>query len=250
VSDIHWYLYRSTTKLDMLYEQLASTKGPLSGSISLEVVGVKASLNKSQDETPDDDVRLETIEKKLRERGLVGTIEEPKEYFAGEMLMRWGLFDDHGHRGHEEAPLVFFGGIEKSLPMFVGLGGSSRHLIGYYGATSTHSRSTTRAIVDWIMAGLEDRESVVPWGDLEGERQMVMAGVAIAIHNLRPPTQKLKFLAKTLLTGTISGHEHITGFPRATGLLGTPLYVSQVDAPKDEERYGLDDQWELPDATA
>lgn len=251
LSEIRFYLYQSRTKLDMLYGQLASTKGPFTGSISLEVPGIKASLSTSKDADESQYERLDAVEKELRKRGLVGTIADPKEYFAGEMRMRWGMFDDHGRRGFDEAPFVFFGGVDPSLPMFVGLGGSSHHVTGYEGASSTHSRSTTRAIVDWITAGLEDRE---PLGalhpDFEGERQMVMSGVAIAIQNLRPPTQKLKFLAKTLLAGRIYGHEHITGFPEATGLLGTPLYVSQVDRLDDEQRWGLDDQWELPPVTA
>lgn len=87
------------------------------------------------------------------------------------------------------------------------------------------------------------------WDDPDGEQQFVMAGVAIAVQNLRPPTQRLKFLAKTLLAGEIFGHEHITGFSHASGVLGTPLYVSLLDVPQERSEWGLDDQWTLPIAT-
>ncbi len=246
VSDIRWYLYRSSAKLDMLYEQVVSKKSTLSGSVALEVPFVKATLSRDRSDEPSDEERLDIVERELRERGLVGTLQEPSEYFAGEITMRWGLFDDQGRRADDASPLVFFGGVDQADAIFVGLGGSSRHVIGYHGATSTHSRSTTHAIVKWMLAGLNGLDRPQQWGDLEGERQMVMSGVAIAVHNLRPPTQRMKFLAKTLLRGDILGHEHFTGVPRASGVLGTPLYVSLVEPPSEERRWGLDDQWRLP----
>jgi hypothetical protein len=242
VSDIKWYLYRSTTKLDMLYDQFVATSGPFSGNISLEIPGVKASLGTSKEEPPSDEERLILVESELRKRDLVGTIMEPRDYFADEIPMRWGLFDDQGHRPLGEAPLVFFGGIEKEEQIIVGLGGSSKHVVGHEGASSTYSRSTASAIVSWMLAGLADM-TPVGWGDPEGERQQVLAGIGIALHYLRPPTQRLRFLAKTLLAGTIPGHEHMTGFSAARGLLGTPIYVSMVNPPKNEDRWGLDDQW-------
>jgi hypothetical protein len=241
--EVRWYLYRSSTKLDMLYNQFVATSGPFSGSVSLEVPGIKASFGTSKDEPPSEEERLALIENELRKRDLVGTIQEPREYFAGEIPMRWGLFDDQGCRPLDDAPLVFFGGVNKVEEIIVGLGGSSRHVIGHEGASSTYSRSTSRAIVRWVLAGLVDEEPISLWDDPEAERQQVLAGVGIALHYLRPPTQKLRFLAKTLLAGRILGHEHMTGFSNARGLLGTPLYVSMVDPPKDESRWGLDDQW-------
>lgn len=240
LKDIRWYLYRSRTKL---YDQFVATSGPFSGNVSLEIPGIKASLGTSRDEPPSDEERLALIERELRKRDLVGTIQEPRQYFAGEMSMRWGLFNDQGCRPLDDAPLVFFGGVDKAEEIIVGLGGSSSHVVGHEGASSTYSRSTSRAIVAWILAGLADTEPSILWDDPEGEKQQVLAGLAIAIHYLRPPTQKLKFLAKTLLTGKIPGHEHMTGLPSARGLLGTPLYVSMVDPPSGESRWGLDEHW-------
>lgn len=242
-SEIRWYLYRSRTKLAMMYEQIVSSSGPFSGSLSVELPGIKASIGTSADEPPNEDEKLEMVEKQLRSRGLVGTIHEPREYFGGEMPMRWGLFNDQGNRPEDEPPLVFFGGLEKIDGIVVGLGGSSRHVVGHEGASSTYSRSTTPAIVRWLLAGLADAPPPVMWDDVAAERQQVLAGVGIGLHYLRPPTQRLRFLAKTLLSGPLLGHEHLTGLPEARAILGTPLYVSMSQPPADEDRWGLDDGW-------
>lgn len=144
--------------------------------------------------------------------------------------MRWGLFNDAGLRPVDEAPLVFFGGFDKSIPLVLGLGGSTKNVIGHEGASSTYSRSTARAIVRWLLAGeATDRPPELPeWWDTAAEVQQVLAGVAIALHYLRPPTQNLTFLAKTLLTGTLFGHQHFTGVDKPRVVLGTPIFVSMA----------------------
>ena len=82
LSEIRWYLYRSETKLGMLYDQFVSRRRQLSGNVSLEVPGIKASLGKSIDQPPSDEDRLVRVEKELKRRDLVGTIDDPKEYFG------------------------------------------------------------------------------------------------------------------------------------------------------------------------
>jgi hypothetical protein len=221
---------------------MVSSSGPVAGSVSVEVPGIKASFGTSPYPELTDDEKLDLIEKQLRDRNLIGTLTEPGEYFAGEIPMRWGLFNDQGTRPADEPPLVFFGGVSQDENLIVGLGGSSKYVVGHHGASSTYSRSNTRAIVDWLYAGLADGPIPMRW-DPEGERQLVLAGVGIALHYLRPPTQRLRFLAKTLLVGHIPGHEHMTGMDSPQTILGTPIYVAMVDPPPDEGRFGLDDLW-------
>src|SRR5262245_46882768 len=100
LSEIRWYLYRSTGKIQMLYEQLVSSGGPLKGNLSVGIPGtdIKASLGTSVDDPPTDDEKLELIEQQLRAKDMIGTTQEPKAYFAGELPMRWGLFNDYGYR--------------------------------------------------------------------------------------------------------------------------------------------------------
>jgi hypothetical protein len=224
--DIKYYLYVSTTKLNMLYEQIASHEP-------------------STEEVVDRDDKLNTVEKELDALNLIGTPEEPKDYFKSTMRMRWGLFDDNGTRPEDEAPLVYFGGFEKTIPLIVGLGGSSKHVVGHDGATSTNSRSCTPTIVRWLFAGLEQDKPPASqgWRDKSSEEQELFAGMASALHYLRPPTQDLEFLAKTLTTGTIHRYEHFTGVPEAKIVLGTPLYVVLKNPMPDNNRYGLDNEW-------
>jgi hypothetical protein len=123
------------------------------------------------------------------------------------------------------------------------LGGSSKHVTGHHGASSTYSRSTTPAIVRWLLAGLADARPPVLWGEPSSEEQEVLSAVGIALHYLRPPTQALRFLANALLSGALPGLEHTTGLPTARVVLGTPLFVSLVGVPQEENRYGLDAHW-------
>ena len=66
--------------------------------------------------------------------------------------MKWGLYGDAG-RPTDEPPLVYFGGQTETT--IFGLGGSTRHVIGFEGATSTSSRSATPYLVAHLLEGLE-----------------------------------------------------------------------------------------------
>jgi uncharacterized protein DUF7019 len=186
---------------------------------------------------------LRLVEEDLEARHLVGSLEEPKTYFKGTMPMRWGLFDDQGHRPDDEAALVYFGGFDKAVPLIVGLGGSSKHVTGIEGASSTWSRSATPEIVRWLLAGLQHDSPPEPkWWD-RGQQEELFAAIAIALHYLKPPTQDLEFLAKTLTTGTVNGYESFVGVSSAKVILGTPLYVAQAHPLPSDNVWGLDGEW-------
>jgi hypothetical protein len=156
-----------------------------------------------------------------------------------------GLFHDNGERPEDEPALVYFGGYDETVPLVVGLGGSSKYVTGWEGATSTWSRSATPKIVNWLIAGIHHDappESAMWWND-ERERCELFAAMAIALHNLKPPTQDLEFLAKTLTHGTVNGYESFIGVPSASAILGTPLYVAQAHPLPEENKWGLDDDW-------
>jgi hypothetical protein len=242
--DIRWYLYRSGSKIDMLHEQLFESDAGRTASVTLSAPGISASVGQvSREETLDE--KLRRIEAELKSRGLVGTLEQPNEYVVGTMHMRWGLFDDSGERPEGTPALVYFGGFEKAEPLIVGLGGSANNIQGFEGASSTQSRSNSRAIVRWLLSGIEIDGPPSPpiWGNADQEQREVLGGVAIALHYLKPPTQTLTFLAKTLLMGRIYGLEHFTGVKEARVLLGTPLHVHVTARHPDENRWGLDDDW-------
>jgi hypothetical protein len=245
-ADIRFYLYISTTKINMLYEQMfAVPKRVSKNKISLKAVVLSGSRESSVEEILDREDKLRAVEDKLTKFQLVGTPNDPKDYFKGTLRMRWGLYNDLGTRPEEEAPLVYFGGIDKGQHLIVGLGGSSKHVVGHDGATSTYSRSSTPTLVRWLLAGLEhDSPPEIPLlMEKRSEESELFSAIAVALHQLKPPTQELEFLAKTLATGTLYGHEHITGLPEAKVILGTPLYVVQTHPLPEEINFGLDKDW-------
>jgi hypothetical protein len=254
LSELRFYLYISEAKVNMLYEQVAGAPGRgIRVSVAAPITGGTLGAELDPKQAPTRDQKLRAVEKDLEERGLVGTVEEPRDYFRGLMSMRWGLFDDNGTRAPDEAPLVYFGGFDSSLPLIVGLGGSTRHVIGMDGATSTNSRSYGPIIARWLMAGLEkDAPPDYPdWWDRGSETQALFGGMAAALHNLKPPTQELAFLARTLTHGTLNGHQHLTGVSKSQMILGTPIFVEQVSPAPEEMTFGLDAGWSTtPNAIA
>lgn len=250
-SDIRWLLYQSAPKIEMLYGQFAS-KSRKKVSASVSVGPVSTSIGR-ETEPPTIDEKLDRVVKELSERGLVGTLDEPGEYIKGIMPMRWGLFNDLGSRPEGEAPFVYFAGFDSAVPLTVGLGGSTMNVVGHQGASSTYSRSSTREIVRWLTSGIKDGTppEPMPWWDEDdrhGEEYHVFSAMTIALHYLRPPTQNLEFLAKTLLTGTISTHEHFTGLEKDQELrciLATPIYVAMAPPYPDDNAWGLDEEWRI-----
>ena len=119
--DLKYYLYASDTKVNMLFEQIYETaRKTQKTAIGGKVLGLSASAESTEEESFDRDDKIKAVEEELMERALVGTPEEPKDYFKGRMLMRWGMFDDCGTRRENEAPLVYFSGIDMNIPLIVG----------------------------------------------------------------------------------------------------------------------------------
>lgn len=192
-----FYLYVSRSKAEMLFNQVPghrSGKGTMEWKLGIPgAVSITRSL-KDGESPLDDQTMLTAVTAELEASGLVGTIEEPNEYIKGIMLMRWGVFDDFGERPTGDLPLVYFGGFDKDNSILLGLGGSSKHLVGSQGITNTHSRSNTPSLARALLRGLEYPNPELPeWWDLEDEEDRIFSAMAIAQHNFRPPSQLLEF---------------------------------------------------------
>src|SRR5258708_192435 len=128
--------------------------------------------------------------------------------------------------------------FDADAKMLLALGGSSKHVIGHEGATSTYSRSSTPELVEALCRGIESGEYEPPsWDTERNTEDRVYRAIAIAQHYLRPPTQNLEFFAKTLMVGETHDAEQYIGIESATATLATPLYVA-LAAP-----YPSDDHW-------
>ena len=208
----------------MLYQQVASAD---THHIAVEwKLDSKIASMSRKHETDKQDTRhtrLQKVLKALDEGGLIGTVDKPSEYFRGHLRMRWGMFQDSG-RPKGEPPLVYFGG--KTNTTIIGLGGSTKHVEGLQGASSTGSRSATPYLVGHILEGL----GINPegWDSFKNGEYEVMVAIACATHALRPPAQNLEFVAKTLLTGHVR-HPIYTNNEKTKCILGTPIYVAMVN---------------------
>jgi uncharacterized protein DUF7019 len=218
-----YFLYLSRTKLDMLYQQVARSDGRKhTFEWKLNAGFLSASRTKASQEEIDDDDRLNALIEALDASDEVGTIDEPRSYFRGTMPMKWGMFNDAG-RPDGEAPLVYFGG--QSRKTIFGLGGSTRHVLGFEGASSTGSRSATPSLVAHLLQSLDiDPTGWRAFGPDRDTREVCEA-VAIATYKLKGPVQNLEFVARTLVTGK-ARHTIFTDDKTRYCVLGTPLYVA------------------------
>lgn len=239
-AELKWYLYRSDAKLRMLFQQIAkpgASKKAIEWKAGVAAFGL--SSKSESDDSIDEDDMLKAVIERLESSGQVGTVEEPNLYIKGIMPMRWGMYNDNGRRDADQGPLVYFGGLDVDAPMLLGLGGSSKHVIGHEGATSTTSRSSTPALVDALCRGIEPGEFERFYPEEEREEDQIYRAIAIAQHYLRPPTQNLEFVAKTLMVGNIHGVEQYIGIEETKVILGTPLYVALAAPYPNDDHWGI-----------
>ncbi|MEV5614029.1 SAVMC3_10250 family protein [Streptomyces sp. NPDC052225] len=217
------YLYISTSKVDMLLPQLA----PGFARRRTGEVGVNAQVvafKHTRESAPSDDRvrRLDAVVRGLEKRGSLGTPDAPQAFFRGQLSMRWGVL-----AGGEDTSLVYFGGTTGRT--VVALGGSRAHTLGASPDTEG-APALARSLLPSLLGGLQlnphvrallDQEDpeLSPTGDAAD-----LAAVCRGVETLRGPAQTVEFLAKRLLHGPHPG-------PAAESavLLGSPLYVAQVD---------------------
>ena len=240
-SDIKYYLYRSGAKLRMLYPQIAEYDSRKTAIEWKATVGVGSISRKVESQkTVDEDDMLEAVMRALEKAGEVGTVSEPKSYIKGTMPMRWGIYGDRGMEEQEDGPLVYFGGVDKKRGILLALGGSSKHVMGHAGATNTTSLSFTQLLVKALLSGIEYGSARLAY--FEGQQTsdaVICEAIAIAQHNIHPPTQTLEFFAKTLMISEIHNAKRYIGIPEAKVILGTPLYVALVSGYPSSDHWGL-----------
>ena len=200
--DLKYYAYISESKLAMLHGQLSGN--PAQRKLEWKIGGSLLSVSRSVQRNETDQTkhaRLKDVLEALDQDGQIGTIEEPREYFRATLPMRWGIYNDQG-RPEAEAPLVYFGAYAGTTVL--GLGGSSRHVVGCEGLSSTSSRSVTPNLVGPLLRGMG--MTVEGWNafDSYDSQSLIYEAVALATSQLYGPTQPMEFVARTLLSGFFS----------------------------------------------
>ena len=220
-----YFLYLSTAKVDMLYGQLSSTvetRVSIDAKIKLGLLESSGSKETTEATTKED--RLDAVIKALEEAGSIGTIDAPKEYVRATMLLKWGLFQDGG-RPEGEPPLVFFGGMTQNTVL--GLGGSTRHVLGCSCIGNTTSRSVTPYLVAHLLEAMGiPARGWESFGPREDTKYHAIEAIVAATERLSGPSTSMEFVAKSLLRGKFR-HPLLAG-QQIQVLLGSPLYVVQT----------------------
>ncbi|WP_338693452.1 SAVMC3_10250 family protein [Streptomyces sp. Q6] len=217
------YLYISDSKVDMLLPQVA----PGFGRRRTGEIGVNAQVvafRHTRESAPSDDRvrRLDAVVRGLEKRGDLGTPDQPQSFFRGRLSMRWGVL-----ASGEDTSLVYFGGTTGRT--VVGLGGSRAHTLGA-APDAEGAPALARSLLPSLLGGLQLNPHVRALLDQEdpelspGGDAADLAAVYRGVEALLGPAQTVEFLAKRLLHGP-----HPDPAVDASVLLGSPLYVAQVD---------------------
>ena len=230
--DFKSYLYRSKAKIDGLYQQIQEPKEKTTLTWKIDLKFLSWESKKEREGEINDQEKLDAVVAALEEQQLVGPPEDRKPYIKGIFPMRWGIFNDSGYRQDTEGPLVYFSGLDDGLLM--GLGGSSVHIGNPYGIGGTGSRSSTPALCEWLRSGLDTGNRPPRHRPLgEDDLYEISNAMAWANHYLKEPTQNVEFVAKVLCRGegyALRPLDSLDSEERGEVILGTPLYVSQVDS--------------------
>ncbi|WP_290056959.1 DUF7019 family protein [Amycolatopsis solani] len=209
-----YYLYVSDSKVDMLLAQMDpafTRKRTTEVSVNLKLFGGKQSS-----EAPaggERTAKLQRVVRYLEDHGDLGTVDEPGQFFWGLLPMSWGPFP-------AEPTLAYFGG--RSGRTVVGLGGSGHHILGGGPAPG----GVPRSVLPSLLAGLRSDPDIGALTEAikhedDGAHKGALAAVRRANEAMPGPDQNLEFVAKRLLSGPTGDGVNV--------VLGTPLYVAQVD---------------------
>jgi hypothetical protein len=252
---LRYYVYISDTKIDALFAQVPPKllhQVAVEASVDLKLIGVTIKQNPD----PENRIsRLRVVESYLRQHENVGSVEQPSAWLEGEMELSWGVLSppDLGVAGDVRVPVAFFAGRATGGAV-IGLGGSVQHLIGggpgdapssdhFHAPSAPWTLTETLAATALSSVRNAEQQSPIParlLADQEaaGERKFDQQW---ALDNLyetygawkrRAPTQRMQFIAKRLLDGSIERREGewpSAAWIRRQVVLATPLYVSQVD---------------------
>jgi hypothetical protein len=221
-----YYIYVSDAKVDMLLPQLNPSfrrKRTVEWNLNLKMFGAKRGTETTLGDNRIS--RLEAVVKYLEDHGDLGSVDRPGQFFRGSLPMRWGPAGEW----YEDPDLFYFAGSTDET--ILGLVGSTAHVIGV--ASDRQGASTGYAIGPLIEALRDDRDV----GDFPQDPTAQISpeqGAINAVHyttTIFPgPEQNLEFIAKRLIRGkSLLPDEPDNPRTEKSVLLGTPLYVAQMD---------------------
>lgn len=219
------FVYLSSAKLAPLYDWIGEPvkkRIALTLGISVPVLPVKLEAQVQPSATSEVDM-LAIVLAHLDGEGNIGTVDEPRGYFAGRLELRWGAATEF---------LFLSGSTEQTL---VALTGSMRHLKGYDPAPRSVSLPGSSRVgafrsLDQILADAEKPKTDEDDTDL-------IARLAV-MGRRRQPRETLEFVARKLAHKNVlvADHDYRPGPDfqhlkdrRIKVLHGTPLYLAYTD---------------------
>jgi hypothetical protein len=216
---VKYYDYLSVSTVDMLFPKVArALRETVSAEIGFDLGVVSGSVGSEAARFDDAVTRLLAVERHLATQAL-GTIEQPRDWFAGEMMAQTsGLWTGGG--------AVFFLGLAAGT--LVALGGSTHNLLGGESSRGEGPPVSNLAPMMKALETLVASETVTTQPVLllaESELRVAHSEetlhwphlVQLIAHFSRSPRQSVHFVARLLASETSEGQRVI---------LGTPLYVA------------------------
>lgn len=203
---LRYYVYVSDAKVDMLFAQIPPRlRNRIAAELKLDLKVVSASVS-PKDREENRFSKLALVERYVRKHVELGSVDEPRAYFAGSLRMRWGpLYDGR---------IVYFGGVTDRTVL--GLAGSRRHVVTSMGDSQVYEGGGSGApdliallrSADPNIIGPSESAHPPTTGDQLGEWE------AKAIHSasvgMHGSVQELEFIAKRL--GVRSAEANTTDF--------------------------------------
>lgn len=224
--DISYFVYISDSKIEMLYEQIPwEGRKNLSYELGIDFGMIKARFSSVQNAVAQS-TKIKMIEKYISRR--TGTVHSPRSYFRGEMEMIWGPYYRSDEESEEEFDkefenFVYFGG--KFLGIQVGLGGTETNCLGM--SQNRGEQITSYSLSSYLLSALArgkeipDPKRIHSKGyTMKDVQTPALKAVVLANDTLAYPKQRMKFLAKRFLRGTVGA---------SPVLIGSPIYVALAD---------------------
>lgn len=151
-----YYLYVSTTKVEMLYAQIPSpTLKTIAGELKINL-GVLSGTLKTKEGSENLYSKTRVVSTYLAKNDQVGSIPFPKSYIADNLTFKWGILKDG------RTSLSFFGGVRNNTTLV--LIGSSASLVGEdsnsdSNKNQSHSLNFYRVgFIEWFQSAGETAE--------------------------------------------------------------------------------------------
>lgn len=224
---MRYYLYVSTAKVDMLYEQIPSKllkRLAVEAKVDLKVLSLAVQSPRTEISRYD---RLDIVQSHLEREFDVSWMSEPTAWFRGDLALRIAGY------GSVDSPTLMTG---RDGDTVVALIGSAHHLVGYEAAPDMHKvgysglpsifRLVRDAPPEW------EGQFDTRWrGGRMPSRESAAHDVLHVAESLTVPPVYCEFLARQLMRSTVTRDDG----EELTVLVGTPLYVAMSDrGPGDE----------------